>query len=492
MKKNDIVDLHIDSLAFGGEAVAHSPEGPVVFMRCGVPGSDVRVKITHKKHKMCQGIIEEILTHSPEEVAPVCGYFGTCGGCSHQNVSYEEQLRQKSQNVTETLRRIGKLEMPEGDAVSPILRSPLELHYRNKMEFSFSAERWLTTEDLARSADQEITDKHFAFGLHVPARFDKVLDIEHCLLQHRRADEVFELIRSAAIESGLPAYNQKTHEGFFRQMLIRYSFTYNQLMAMLIVTPPQNDSESRFLDYYRSNFAEHFSAEAGDSLLIAYNSTLSPVNIEETELVKGNDYITERILDIDYRISPNSFFQTNSSQLDRFISKITEFAAPEPNDVVWDLYCGAGSITLPASRLCKEIYGIELVENAINDAKENAARNGITNAKFYCEDLHKKQLPEMLFSLPQPDIIIVDPPRAGMHKNVVNHINTVLPRRLVYVSCNPSTQARDLELLKDSYRLCAIQPVDLFPHTYHVESICRLERIDNARTTNEGAEDATV
>lgn len=472
MKKNDIIDLHIDSLAFGGEAVGHAPEGPVVFMRYGVPGSDVRARITHKKHSLCQARIEEILTHSPEEVRAECPYFGCCGGCSHQNVSYGEQLRQKSRNVEESLRRIGKLEIP---APEEILASPRKFRYRNKMEFSFSAERWLTADDIA-NPEKEITDKHFAFGLHVPERFDKVLDIEGCMLQHERAEEIFGIIRRAAIDSGLSAYNQKSHEGFFRQMLIRYSYTYNQLMAMLIITPPKSPEEEKFIEYYKTEFAENFGDE--DSLLIGYNSTLSPVNIEKVDTVKGRNYITERILDIDYRISPDSFFQTNSSQLNPFISKIIEFAEPAKSDVIWDLYCGAGSITLPASRLCKEIYGIELVENAVRDARANAERNGVENAVFYCEDLHKKQLPELLFSIPKPDVIIVDPPRAGMHKNVVNHINTVKPRRLVYVSCNPTTQARDLEMLKDSYRISRLQPVDLFPHTYHVESICRLERID--------------
>lgn len=471
MKKNDLVELEIDSLACGGNSVSRL-DGMAIFTKYGVPQSKVRARITRKKNSYAEALIEETLEHSPKERTPECPYFGNCGGCSWQNVDYAEQVAQKKQIVLDSLIRIGKLEVAQIDEP---LAAPHPLNYRNKMEFSFSASRWLTKAEIALGED-EIADKHFAFGLHAPGRFDKVLDIDKCRLQHERANELFAILKSAAEKSGTTAYNHVKHEGFLRNFLLRYSYSNNQVMAMLVTNRPESPEELAFMEYYRTKFADNFTEK--DTLLHGINATNSPVDIQETNLIKGTGYINEKILDIGYRISPESFFQTNSSQLNAFISKILEFADIKKDDVVWDLYCGAGSITLPASRKCSNIYGIELVESAVADARDNAKRNGIKNAHFYCEDLHKKQLPEMINSLPKPDIIIVDPPRAGMHKNVVDHIHTLAPKRFVYVSCNPTTQARDLEMLKDIYKITELVPVDLFPHTYHVESICKLELRD--------------
>lgn len=469
MKKNQYIDLTIDSLAFGGAGVARH-EGTVYFVKHTVPGDTIKALITRKKRNYREGILEEVIVPSEHRVDPHCQYFGSCGGCSWQNTTYEEQIHQKSKIVSDSLIRIGKLDI---NTIHPALESPLLFNYRNKMEFSFSSSRWLTKDEISME-DAEIKDKNFAFGLHSPGRFDKVLDIDSCPLQHAKANAIYEVMKEASAKSGCTAYNHKEHTGFFRNFLIRYSFANDELMAMLITNKVQSEEEQAFMDYYKNEFVKLFREQ--DTLLHGINATNSPVDIQKIELISGKGYITEKILDIEYRISPQSFFQTNSSQLNGFISRIIDAADLQGDEVVWDLYCGAGSITLPASRKCKEIIGIELVEPAIADAIENAKRNNIHNTKFYCEDLHKKQLPPLLTTLPKPDVIIVDPPRAGMHKNIVEHIATLSPERLVYVSCNPTTQARDLELLKDLYTVEEMTPVDLFPHTYHVESICKLRR----------------
>ena len=469
MKQNPIVELEIDSLAFGGKGVART-EGAVYFIKFAVPGDKVTAMITRKKKSYREGIIEKVLDPSKHRVDAPCKYFGNCGGCSWQNVEYGEQVNQKKQIVLDSLIRIGKLNI---EKISEPIASPLLYNYRNKMEFSFSASRWLTKDEIAQE-ETEIKNKNFAFGLHAPGRFDKVLDIDTCLLQHEKANVLFTAMKAAAEKSNCTAYNHVEHKGFFRNFLLRYSYANDQIMAMLITNAVKSDRDKAFMEYYRNEFSKLLGEN--DTLLHGINATNSPVDIQEINLIKGSGFITEKILDIEYRISPQSFFQTNSSHLNVFISKIIEMAEIKREDTVWDLYCGAGSITLPASRQCDNIYGIELIEIAVSDAKENAERNNISNAHFYCEDLHKKQLPEMLNTLPRPDIIIVDPPRAGMHKNVVEHIYNLEPNRIVYVSCNPTTQARDLELLKDKYIITELVPVDLFPHTYHVESICRLDK----------------
>lgn len=469
MKKNDKIELKIDSLAFGGSSVAKN-DGAVFFIKFGVPGDIINALITRRKKNYHEGVIENIITPSPHRIEPKCPYFGVCGGCSWQNINYEEQIEQKKKIVLDSLTRIGKTDIKN---IGETIGSPLLFRYRNKMEFSFSASRWLTKDEISNE-NLEVKNKNFAFGLHSPGRFDKVLDIACCPLQHERSDEIYKILKLAAENSGCTAYNHKEHTGFFRNFLLRYSFANNELMAMLITNQPETPEDERFLQYYKTEFSKYF--KESDTLLHGINATHSPVDVGTVELIKGKGYITEKILDIDFRISPQSFFQTNSSQLDGFIGKIIEIADLKETDVVWDLYCGAGSITLPASGKCQKVIGVELVESAISDAKENASRNNIYNAEFYCEDLHTKQLPNLLPNLPKPDVIIVDPPRAGMHKNIVEHIATIAPEKVIYVSCNPTTQARDLEMLKDLYTVEELIPVDLFPHTYHVESICRLKR----------------
>lgn len=470
MKKNDIIEINIDSLAFGGTSVGRT-DGAVCFVKFGVPGDTLEVTVTKKKKKHLEALLNKVVKPSEHRINAPCPYFGNCGGCSWQNIEYNEQLKQKKQIVLDSIIRIGKLEV---EKIDEAIHSPEIFNYRNKMEFSFSASRWLTKEEI--NSDTELKAKNFGFGLHAPGRFDKVLDIDKCLLQNDRANELYSILKQKCESSKVSPYNFMEHNGFLRNFVLRSSLANSEILAVLITNKVNNKKEEEFIAWYKDEFSKNFLDQ--DSVLWAINDTNNPVTITETNLIKGKGYIVENILDINYRVSPFSFFQTNSSHLNGFISKILELADIKSTDTVWDLYCGAGSITLPASRKCKEIYGIELVASAINDAKSNAERNNIDNTHFYCEDLHSKTIPDLLNQLPKPDVLIVDPPRAGMHKNLVSHIFDLEPKAIVYVSCNPTTQARDIELLKDKYKISELVPVDMFPHTYHVESICRLDLIE--------------
>jgi 23S rRNA (uracil1939-C5)-methyltransferase len=340
------------------------------------------------------------------------------------------------------------------------------------MEFSFGGSRWVTDEEIANNT--EIAHKDFGLGLHIPGRFDKILDVNRCHLQVDSANEILTLCRNKALELGVPAYNQKTHEGFLRNLMIRSTLANSEILALLITNTPKNEAEENYLKWFSNDLISL--APQITNLGTAINDTKSPVTIKNIKFYHGKDYISEKILGVEYQISPTSFFQTNSFHLDGFIGEIIDYAGDISEKVVWDLYCGTGSITLPTAKRCKEIYGIELVESSITDAKANAERNQISNAEFFCADLHLKETPELLEKLPSPDVIIIDPPRAGMHKNLIPHILQANAKTIVYVSCNPATQARDCELLSEKYEVRKVQPVDMFPHTYHVESIALLER----------------
>lgn len=468
-KEAKFEELEIESIAFQGKAVAKK-DGVVYFVENAVPGDTVKAQIKRKKKRYYECFTSEIIKASEFRVEPQCKHFGLCGGCSWQNLQYQNQLYWKKQHVIDALQRIGKLEVGE---FFDTLESPSVFSYRNKMEFSFGCERWMTADELTQEG--EILNKHFALGLHIPKRFDKILNIDYCYLQDEKSNEVLNAIRAKALELGLTAYDLIKHEGFLRSLLIRKSFSENQLMIILISTDVKNEEEQLFINWFYNDFPKILNDN--DNLLHCINNSFSPVAVGTVEkLVRGNEFLTEDILGIKYRISPFSFFQTNSLQLNRFISKIIEFADIKSWEVIWDLYCGTGSITLPASKQAMEIYGIELVESSVADAKANAEINNIDNTKFYCADLHAKEIPDLLNSLPQPDTVIIDPPRAGMHQNLVNHLLKIKPKKIVYVSCNPTTQARDCELLKDLYKITKVQPVDLFPHTFHIESIAQLVR----------------
>lgn len=464
------LELEIESIGFEGVAIARK-DGIVHFVKNAVPGDTVRVNIKKKKKSYIETYFLELLNPSPLRETPRCEHFGICGGCTWQNLKYPEQIKWKRQHVIDAFERLGKI--PFGEMLET-LPSPEIFHYRNKMDFSFASSRWLTDEEVANS--DEITNKTFALGLHVPGRFDKIVEINACHIQPKIGNRLLTKVRKKSLEYGVTAFDARNFVGFLRSLIIRSTIAYNQNMVILITKGnAESEAETKFMNWFENDFPIEF--PEFDNIIHAINSTRSPVAVDSMKMIRGNGIIKENILGEDYQISPFSFFQTNATQLNQFIGKIIEFADLKDSETVWDLYCGTGSITLPASRKCKKIYGVELVESSIADAKVNAGINKIDNAEFFCADLHNADIPELLNTLPSPDCIVIDPPRAGVHKNLIEHILKVNAPRLVYVSCNPATQARDCAELASQYKVVKVQPVDMFPHTYHVESIALLERI---------------
>jgi 23S rRNA (uracil1939-C5)-methyltransferase len=464
-KTEKYIELEITSIGFEGISIARKEE-QVYFVKNGLPGDKVVAKINKYFKNYTQASISEIISPSKNRVEPICKYFGSCGGCSWQCLKYEEQLVWKKKHIIDAHLRLGKVVAENYHDTLPAKQT---LHYRNKMDFSFSSARWLTTEDINSGKD---FNTRFALGLHIPGRFDKVLDIEECNIQKAEWNSILEVIRKKTIELKIPAYNTFKGIGCLKGLCIRHSILNDESLIILITNHISSENEKEFINWYRYEFPKLFPSIV--SVTHAINPTNS-VNNGNIQFIEGKKFLSESILGINYQISPFSFFQTNSYQLDDFIQLILNCAKIEKEQIIWDLYCGTGSITLPASKLCKYIYGIEIVESAVNDAIINTNNNGITNATFLTADLHKKEIPELLNSLPHPHTIIIDPPRNGLHPNIIQHILQINPMRLIYVSCNPTTQARDLAEFNKNYLLKDVYPVDMFPHTYHIENVAVLE-----------------
>lgn len=469
-KKTKYKELKIESIGFEGRSIARN-EGLVYFVKNGIPGDTIKAKIKKKRKSYTEAEIEEVLEFSDERTEPVCEHFNQCGGCKWQHLKYDRQMFWKTQNVKDSFERLGQVEY---GAVYDCLPSEDVYHYRNKMEFTFCASRWLTKEEI--SNEDEIDDKNFALGLHVPGRFDKVVDINECHIHQDFGNKLLSLFREKAKEYDVSLYDFNTQQGFLRNLIIRYSRYNNEFMVNLITNDAKDVPDTEFMNWYKSNFPELFSEVT--NVIHTVNNSRSPVPNNPPEIIYGPGFITEDILGIKFKISPFSFFQTNSGQLNKFIGKIIDTADLKNEDIIWDLYCGTGSITLPAAKKAGSVYGIELSEISIDDAKENARINNIDNVVFFAMDLHSAEVPELLNNLPKPDKIIIDPPRAGMHKNLIAHIIMANPKEIIYVSCNPATQSRDCKLMEEYYFVESIQPVDMFPHTYHIESIAKLVRKD--------------
>lgn len=469
MKKNklaEIVELNIDSVGFEGVCVSRLND-KVVFTKFTAPGDIVNAQILKNKKRFFEARIDSFVKKSPHRIEPKCRHFGDCGGCQWQHLDYKQQLYWKETNVRDVFERIGKVSVSE---YKSILSANEQFSYRNKMEFSFGSSRWLSQEEIQTGID--IENKDFAFGLYIAGRYDKILDIHNCEIQSNYANDILNEIRRYLIINKLNAYNTRTYEGFMRSFIIRRSLYNDDYMTILIAQTAKLSKEKEFIEWYKTEFANNF--DKISNIVYAVNNSNNPVNISDTHILKGTGYLTEDILGVKYRISPFSFFQTNSFMLNSFISLIIENAEISSDMIVWDLYCGTGSITLPAAKYAKKIIGIELVQSSIFDAEENAKLNGIDNAEFICSNLHNKEIPELLNSLEKPDIVILDPPRAGINQNLINHLLELSPKRIVYVSCNPATQARDCSILSEKYDIETVQSVDMFPHTYHIESIVKL------------------
>ena len=437
----------------------------VVFVDGGVPGDIVDLQIIKKRKRHAEGLIVKMVRPSDMRVEPFCRHFGVCGGCKWQSIPYEKQLEYKQQQVEDQLVRIGHLDIPE---ISPILGSQLTERYRNKLEFTFSPKRWLEKKDMD---NPEITDMN-ALGFHIPGRFDKILDIEECCLQAEPSNAIRLAIKKFALENGYTFHDIRTHEGYLRNIIIRTSTT-GEIMLIVIFASRDDEKQNRLLQFVADSFPEI------TSLMYVINDKLNDsVGDLDVELFSGRDHIYEEMDGLRFKIGGKSFFQTNSLQARTLYNTVREFAELKPEDVVYDLYTGTGTIALYVARSCARVVGVEYVEEAIADARINAEVNNISNSTFYAGDMKDVLNQEFIKRNGTPDVIILDPPRAGIHPDVAQTILNAAPRRIVYVSCNPATQARDLALLNERYRITKVQPVDMFPHTQHVENVVRLEKID--------------
>ena len=486
-KKKNLPVLYgitIEDFAAEGKTVTRvklrpEDESPIVlFVPYAVPGDVADVQVTRKKHSYAEGNLVNLISPSPLRVKPRCGHFGVCGGCKWQQMEYEAQAAYKQQQVEQVLKRIGKVELPE---ISPIIAADSCWEYRNKMEYTFSNKKWRTWEEL--QAGEAFTDSSNALGFHIGGSFDKVLQIDRCWLQIDLGNNIRNFIFEYAQANNLSFYDIKNNHGFLRNLMIRTTTTGEVMLIIVFgdfgsskVLESPGKEMYQLLDAVSSRFSQI------TSLGYVVNRKLNDsIADQEVVIVKGNDFITEKMENLSFRINPKSFYQTNSRQayklysVARKFAGLDEIASSETKPIVYDLYTGAGTIANFVAHNAAKVVGIEYVEEAIVDARVNSSINGISNTVFFAGDMKDVLTPEFIMQNGQPDIMIIDPPRAGMHPDVIEVILQCRPSVIVYVSCNPATQARDLQLLDVAYRVTDVQPVDMFPHTQHVENVVRLE-----------------
>ena len=445
-----------------GNAIA-KVEGMVLFVPFAAPGDVVDVRLRKKKKSYAEGTVLRLVEAGPVRIAPICEHFTVCGGCRWQHLPYDFQLKCKQQQVVDALTRIAKVELPE---ISPILGSKQTECYRNKMEYTFSNRCWLTDQQLA--SGEECPDRDAA-GFHIPGAFDKVLDINKCVLQDDFSNRLRLFIKQYGKSHNLPFYDLRAQQGLLRTLMVRMAST-GQIMAVMVFGANEPEAIAGLLDAVRAEFPEI------TSLLYVINTKVNDtIGDQEVLLHSGSEFIEEEMEGLRFRVGPKSFYQTNSLQAYELYKVTRDFAGLSGDELVYDLYTGTGTIANFVSRRARKVVGIEYVPEAIEDAKINSQINGIDNTLFYAGDMKDVLTDEFVASHGKPDVMIVDPPRAGMHGDVVDVILRAEPRSIVYVSCNPATQARDLALLDSKYKVTAVQPVDMFPHTQHVENVVRLD-----------------
>ena len=469
LEKGQDIELHIDRLGLDGMAVGRH-DGLVCFVRNAVPGETVRATVARTRRKHVEAEAVEILAPCDKRVQPRCRHFGTCGGCVWQHVAYDMQLREKQQFVVDAFERIGGF---SGIQVLPIIGSGDEYFYRNKMEFSFSRQRWLTTEELRTGGEIE---KRFGLGLHVPRRYDKVLDIEECLLQSELSNAILNAVREFCRAKQFTIYSTETHDGYLRHLVIRQGVRTSDVMVNLVTTTDEPDV-MRELSHVLVNRIPQITTFVNN-----ITARKSMVAVGDSEKVyHGPGYIEERLGKYAFRISANSFFQTNTKQAERLYGVARAMAELAPSDILFDLYCGTGTIALFLSDAVREVVGIDSVESAIDDARRNAQINNVGNCRFFLGDLKERLTKDTAWLTGHPDVIVVDPPRSGLHPKVVEQIAKLNPDRIVYVSCNPATQARDARMFTTAgYELSRLQPVDMFPHTSHVENVASFQKVQKS------------
>ena len=458
--------IEITGVAAEGKALARVDD-LVVFAPFVVPGDVVDLQLRRKKHSYAEAEAVNFHSYSQERAVPFCKHYGVCGGCKWQCLAYEHQLKYKQQQVVDALTRIGKVELPP---VMPILGSENTRAYRNKLEFTFSNKRWLTWQEVA---EQVTYDNMDALGFHIPGAFDKVLDIEECGLMCDLNNRLRNGIRDFAHSEGIPFFDLRTQAGVLRNIMIRTSTTGE--VMLLLQAKVTDDAAMAQVQKVLGYIAEAF-PEVTSLLYVINNKCNDTFGDLEVHTFKGTDVIFEEMEGLRFKVGPKSFYQTNSAQAYNLYKVAREFAALTGDEVVYDLYTGTGTIANFVAAKAKKVVGIEYVEDAIIDARVNAELNGFDNLTFFAGDMKDILTKEFIDIHGRPDVIITDPPRAGMHNDVIDTILFAAPRRIVYVSCNPATQARDLALLDAAYKVTAVQPVDMFPHTHHVENVVLLEK----------------
>ena len=464
-KKVDLLfpAVTIEAVAAEGKALAHV-DGMVVFVEYAVPGDVVDIRVTKKKKNYMEGYVTRIVQPSPQRLEPFCSHFGICGGCRWQHLPYQMQLEAKRQQVYDQLVRIGHLDVPE---IRPVLGSDKNRYYRNKLEFTFSSRRWFET---PVDFEQLPENERIGLGFHVGRYFDRVLDIEHCWLQDSPSNEIRLFIKEYAIEHGLEFYDIRQNKGYMRNIVIRNNEA-GDVMLIVVFALHHPATRTPLLEALSERFPQI------TSLYYVVNSKLNDsIADQEPILFKGEDSIYEKMEDLTFKIGPKSFYQTNTAQAYKLYCTAREFAALTGSEVVYDLYTGTGTIAQFVSSKASKVIGIEYVPEAIQDARENARNNGISNCEFFAGDMKDVLNAAFIAEHGRPDVIILDPPRAGIHPDVARVILDAAPERIVYVSCNPASQARDISLLSAHYTVTAVQPVDMFPHTHHVENVCALHR----------------
>lgn len=458
VKKGQVLKIEIEKLAYGGKGVGRV-DGLAVFVGGAVPGDEVQARITRKKKSHAEARIVELIRPSPFRVEAPCPYSGFCGGCTWQYLDYGRQLDFKREQVAESLHHIGRLtDVP----VHPVIPSEKKFEYRNKMEFTFSDRRWLLPEELS----QDYASRDFALGLHVPGTFDKVIDIRSCLLIPEAGSRILQTVRRYASQSGIPPYGLKSHKGFWRFLVVRHSVARDAWMVN-IVTSEEQPAWIRPLADLLQNFQNIV------SVVNNINTRKAGIAVGEWEkCLAGASSISDRIAGFEFEISANSFFQTNTTGAARLYETMKAYARLTGNETVLDLYSGTGTIPILLSDSAREVVGIEISDSAVRNARKNCENNAIGNCQFICGDI----MAGLRGVRGRPDVLIIDPPRSGMHKNVTKMVRDLAPDRIIYLSCNPATLARDLALLKEDYHPAEIQPIDMFPHTYHIECVARLEK----------------
>jgi 23S rRNA (uracil1939-C5)-methyltransferase len=455
--------VRITDIGAEGNALARV-DNLVVFVPMLIPGDVVDIKVIRKRKKYLEGIVLKFHEYSADRIKPLCIHFGVCGGCKWQHLPYSLQLKYKEKQVRDTLTRIGKIEIQD---ISPIIASSEEYHYRNKLEYTFSDKRWLTKEEIGTETKFE---KEGALGFHIPGLFDKVLDIQECHLQPEPSNSIKNAVREYSLRNNLQFFDLREQTGFLRNLVIRNSLE-GKVMVIVVLFHEDIEEREKLLEFLASGFPQI------SSLWYVINSKRNDsLNDQNPVLFRGDDHLVEEMDGLRFRVGPKSFYQTNTKQALELYKVARDFAGLSGNETVYDLYTGTGTIACFVAGKAKKVIGIEYVDEAVTDAKQNSEINNINNTYFFSGDMKDVLSEKFIIENGKPDVIITDPPRAGMHEDVIRVIMSAAPGRIVYVSCNPATQARDILLLSEDYKVARVQPVDMFPHTHHVENVVLMER----------------